>query len=44
LEKKTIPQLEESLRKLDSIGKGMDDMAVLCRQVIAEKRLRAARQ
>ena len=40
LEKKTVLQLEESLRKLDSIGKGQGDMAKLARTVLAEKRLK----
>jgi hypothetical protein len=44
LEPKTIPQLEESLRKLESKGLGMGDMAILARQVLAEKRLQESRQ
>ncbi len=38
LEKKSIPQLEESLRKLDSKGLSQGDMAKLARQVLQEKR------
>jgi hypothetical protein len=40
LEKKTVPQLEESLRKLEGKGLGQGDMAKLARQVLQEKRIR----
>src|SRR6266849_533467 len=39
LEKKSVSELLDSLRRLEQIGKGQGDMAKLARTVLAEKRL-----